>query len=90
MKTTSFAVLAVLVLPTGPQALAADREECEAAIRQAQDEGSRSALLQDNEGRADEFRTALARAGEAGEQGDFARCLTLVSNARGAAGLREQ
>lgn len=83
MAATAFAAL-FLVQP----ASAADRQECESAIKQTQSDAAQNPILQDSEARMGELQTSLARAGEAGQEGDFDRCLEIVRDARGAAGLR--
>lgn len=71
-----------------PPAQAATEAECEAAIRKTQDDASRNAALSANDEKADDLSTMLARAGSAGENGNYEQCLQLVRDARGAAGLR--
>ncbi|XWN30613.1 MAG: hypothetical protein ROR55_24600 [Devosia sp.] len=69
-------------------ATAATEAECKAAIADLEDKMSRNPALEDNEGKAQEAESVLAQAGEAGLQGDHAKCMELVEEAQGITGLR--
>ncbi|RAI00428.1 hypothetical protein DLJ53_14255 [Acuticoccus sediminis] len=79
------AVAAALVTSTA--AFAQTEADCEAAIRQTQADAENDGNLQNNDDKSDELATMLAEAGEAGIQGEYQKCLDMVRDARGAAGL---
>lgn len=89
MRFARTALLATMVAFAASPAFAATEQECEAAIAQTQREAADSPTLGDNEGRGEELATMLAQAGEAGLQGNYDRCLELVRDARGSAGLAQ-
>lgn len=89
MRIVRTALLATVVAFAGSPAFAATEQECEVAIADTQREAAESPSLGNNEGRGQELATMLARAGEAGLQGNYDQCLELVRDARGSAGLAQ-
>jgi hypothetical protein len=86
-KRCVVSTLAIALLAT--PAFAATEADCEAAIRQAQADAEQSPIIAEQEGRADRLATELSRAGEEGIRGNYEKCLTIVKDARGGAGLEE-
>ena len=80
-------LVAAALLFTAP-AFAQTEADCETAVQQTQNDADNNAELQTNDGRAEELATNLARASTAGIDGDYEKCLEMVRDARGAAGLR--
>lgn len=89
MRHVRTALLATMVAFAASPAFAATEQDCKAAIAETQREAADSPSLGNNEGRAGELSTMLARAGEAGLQGKYEHCLELVRDARGSAGLAQ-
>jgi hypothetical protein len=81
----AFVVIAAVGTAAFPAA-AQTEEDCKNAVWQAQ-EGLESSQLGEADNRAGHIETLLAQAGEAGLQGDYEKCLEIVRDAEGAAGL---
>lgn len=80
----AFAVIAAVGTTAFPAA-AQTEEDCKTAVRQAEEGLEASQMGSDDRG--GHIETLLAEAGEAGLQGDYAKCLEIVRDAEGAAGL---
>jgi hypothetical protein len=80
-------VVAFTGLLAAAPAVAQTEQTCEAAVEQAQRDAANDPALAANDERGNELSTMLAEASEAGLQGNAERCLELVRDARGAAGL---
>ncbi len=80
--------LVAAALLMSPAAFAQTEADCEAAIEKAQSDAASDGVLQSSDAKMNELSTSLARAGTAGIEGDYAKCLEMVRDARGGAGLR--
>lgn len=80
--------LGLALIATAGAALASSEAECEAAIKSAQEAAESDAIVENSEAREEEISDLLARAGEAGIEKHYERCLELVKQARDVVGPR--
>ena len=84
VTTAAFVLIAAVGTAAFPAA-AQTEEDCKNAVWQAEEGLEASQMGSDDRG--GHVETLLAQAGEAGLQGDYKKCLEIVRDAEGAAGL---
>lgn len=85
--TVAASVVIAAIASAALPAAAQTEEDCKNAVWKAQ-EAMEARFDQDDDG-GGHVETLLAQAGEAGLQGDYKKCLEIVRDAEGAAGLTE-
>lgn len=86
-KLSRVALVATIACGFASPVLAETEAECEAAIQEVETFLAEDAAMPT--GKAEEVETILAQAGEAGVEGNYAECLEIVEQAKGAAGISE-